>query len=72
MAPRTAVVLAGEREGGNALARAHGVASALLLDLAGRPLIDWSLTAVTQSAVERTVLVGPSETLADHEAVRRW
>ncbi|MEM9386363.1 MAG: NTP transferase domain-containing protein [Pseudomonadota bacterium] len=70
--PPIAVVLAGERPGGNALARARGVRSALLMDLEGRALIDWALTAIANSGIERMLLVGPGNGLSESPAVRRW
>ncbi|MEO0421311.1 MAG: NTP transferase domain-containing protein [Pseudomonadota bacterium] len=70
--PPVAVVLAGERPGGNTLARAHGVRSALLMELEGRVLIDWAMGAITQSGIERTLLVGPGAGLSESPAVRRW
>ncbi len=70
--PPAAIVLAGERPGGNALARAHHVPSALTMELLDRPLLDWALTAVTDSGIERTLLVGPSPELAQVPAVQRW
>lgn len=72
MVVRTAIVLAGERPGGNALARAHNATSSLLLDLNGRAVMDWTLSALTQSQIERIVLVGPGQENADHPVVASW
>jgi len=69
---RTAVLLAGERPGGNALARAFGVTSSLTLDLLGRPVIDWTLTALSRSTLERLVVVGPGEEAMRNDVVESW
>lgn len=70
--PRTALVLAGERPGGNALAKAHNSKSSLTLDLNGRPIFDWSLTAIKDSAIERIILIGPSADAASHPQFVSW
>lgn len=68
----TTVVLAGERPGGNALAQAFASASSLTLDLNGRAVIDWTLTAVANSSVDHIVLVGPGDAALEHPAVQPW
>ena len=65
-------MLAGERPGGNALARAHNAPSSLTLDLNGRPVIDWTLSALEASRLERLLLVGPGEQAAVHPCVIDW
>lgn len=68
----TAVVLAGERPGGNALARARNSTSSLTLDLNGRAVIDWTLAAVAASCVSRILLVGPGTDALAHPALLPW
>ncbi len=69
----SAIVLAGERPGGNALAQAHAQPSALLVELAGRPVIDWTLMALTEASLQRLLLVGPSESVVGaSESLRGW
>lgn len=68
----TALVLAGERPGGNALAQAMNSPSSLTLDLNGRAVIDWTLTAVTDSRVTRVILIGPGEQALKHAALAPW
>lgn len=59
-APLPAIVLAGERPGGNALAREHGVAAGVLVEVAGRPCIARVIDALRASrAVRGGVVVGP-------------
>jgi len=70
--PRTALVLAGERPGGNQLARAHDSESSLTLDLNGRAIFDWALRAVEESAIERMILVGPGTDAAAHLQFVPW
>ncbi|MEM7220276.1 MAG: NTP transferase domain-containing protein [Pseudomonadota bacterium] len=65
------MVLAGEREGGNALAQARGLPSSLLVDLHGAPVLDWTLRAVAASQLERICLVGPGESVSD-PLIERW
>lgn len=65
-------MLAGERPGGNALAKAHNSVSSLTLDLNGRPIFDWSLTAIENSAIERMLLIGPSADAASHPQFVSW
>ena len=67
-----AVVLAGERPGGNALAQARHSTSSLTLDLNGRAVIDWTLSAVAASRVQRIVLVGPGAEALEHASVTPW
>jgi len=55
-----AVVLAGERSGGSALARAHGVTSSVLIEIHGRSLLARVLDTLGASAtVAGGVVVGP-------------
>jgi len=68
----TALVLAGERPGGNALAQAKNSASSLTIDLNGRAVIDWTLTAVVSSCVSRLLLIGPGESALKHAALKPW
>ncbi len=68
----TALVLAGERPGGNALAQAKNSASSLTLDLNGRAVIDWTLTALANSCVARLLLIGPGEQALEHVALKPW
>ena len=69
---RTVVVLAGERPGGNALARAHDADSSLTLDLNGKPVIDWTLAAIDDATIDQVLLVGPGEAAANHPSVLEW
>ena len=69
--PRVAVVLAGERPGGNALARAYGLESSLLVELNGRPVIDWTLSAIEGSSIESMVLLGPGASVT-HPVLEHW
>jgi len=65
-----AVVLAGERAGGNALARAHGLSSSVLVKVAGRTLIERVLTTLRASAsVAGGVVVGPVAPLPEREPI---
>ena len=70
--PIAAVVLAGERHDGNALARARGTKSSLIIDLAGRPVIDWTLRALAESSIQQIVLVGPGPAALDDPTIQRW
>ena len=55
-----AIVLAGDRPGGNALARAHGVPASVLVPVAGRRCIDRVVTTLRASArVAGGLVVGP-------------
>ncbi len=65
-------MLAGERPGGNALAKANNSASSLTVDLNGRPIFDWSLSAIENSAIERVLLIGPSADAASHPEFASW
>jgi GTP:adenosylcobinamide-phosphate guanylyltransferase len=45
----------------------------LLVELAGRPVIDWTLKALTEASLERLLLVGPSESVVSaSEPLRGW
>lgn len=56
----SAIVLAGERPGGNALARAHGVPAGVLVEVAGQSCIARVLQALRASdSVAGGLLVGP-------------
>jgi len=70
--PRTALVLAGERPGGNALAKAYNSSSSLTLNLNGRAIFDWTLTALEASAIERMILIGPGEDAVSHPELVPW
>jgi len=62
------VVLAGERPGGNALAQALGLPSALLAEVAGKAVIRWTFDALFAANHARLMLVGPqSHLLKQHE-----
>lgn len=65
------MVLAGERPGGNALAKAHGLPSSLIVDLNGRPVIDWTLSAIDDSSIESMVLLGPGACV-QHPILEHW
>lgn len=63
--PLPAIVLAGERPGGNALAREHGLAASVLIDVAGRSCIERVLAALRASqTIDGGLLVGPAGDLA--------
>lgn len=67
------IVLAGERPGGNALARSHQRTSALCVSLAGRPVLDWTLEALSRSHCQPLHLVGPrAEVLAENAEFAPW
>jgi CTP:molybdopterin cytidylyltransferase MocA len=56
-----AIVLAGDRAGGNALARAHGLLASVLVDVAGRTCLERVLTSLRAStSVDGGLLVGPA------------
>ena len=61
--PVDVVVLAGERPGGNALAQALALPSALLAKVAGRAVIEWTFAALFASNHARLVVVGPAAEL---------
>jgi len=62
-----AIVLAGERPGGNALARALGLPAAVLAPLAGVPCLQRVVDALQRSAtVAHITLCGPAESVARH------
>jgi len=64
-----AIVLAGERPGGNALARAHGLPAGVLVDVAGQNCVERVLAALRASAhVAGGLLVGPAGDLARTDA----
>ncbi len=68
-APFRVVVLAGERPGGSALARALDVPAAVLAPLGGRPCLEWVLDAVTGTPRVRGVKVcGPVRQVVDASA----
>lgn len=68
--PIRAVVLAGERRGGNALARAHGLRSGVLVDVAGISCIARVIDALRNStAVAGGTIVGPDLDVKMGEAV---
>jgi len=63
-----AIVLAGERPGGNALARALGLPAAVLAPLAGRPCLARVVDALLDSAaVSSVILCGPTQAVARHD-----
>lgn len=67
--PVTAIVLAGERAGGSALARAEGVAAGVLTDVAGSTCIERVVAALRASrSVGGGLLVGPAAPLPDEDA----
>ena len=57
------MVLAGERPGGNALARALGLPSALLADIADKAVIRWTFDALFSAKHARIMVVGPDASL---------
>ena len=59
------VVLAGERPGGNALAQSLGLPSALLADIAGKPVIRWTFDALFSAKHARLLVVGPAAELRE-------
>jgi hypothetical protein len=67
-----AIVLAGERPGGNALARSLGLPTAVLAPLAGIPCLQRVVDALLGSAtVSHVTLCGPAEPVAQRsETVR--
>jgi len=67
-----AIVLAGERPGGNALARALDLPAAVLAPLAGTPCLQRVVDALLGSAtVDRITLCGPAESVTrNHDTVR--
>jgi molybdopterin-guanine dinucleotide biosynthesis protein A len=65
-----AVVLAGERPGGNELARAFGLESSVLVDVAGTPCIVRALDALRGSrSIEGGLLSGPPQEIRDRSEV---
>ncbi|MGE0858243.1 MAG: NTP transferase domain-containing protein [Gammaproteobacteria bacterium] len=65
-----AIVLAGERPGGNALARAHGLRSSVLVPVAGTPCVTRVLHALRASrSIEGGLLVGPDGDTVAREPV---
>ncbi|MCB1748523.1 MAG: NTP transferase domain-containing protein [Gammaproteobacteria bacterium] len=67
-----AVVLAGERPGGNALARSHDVAAGVLVEVLGRPCLARVLDALRASdRVGGGVVVGPRREVVDGDAALR-
>jgi hypothetical protein len=72
MTPWHAIVLAGERPGGNALARSLGLPTAVLAPLAGIPCLQRVVDALLGSAtVSHVTLCGPAEPVAQRsETVR--
>lgn len=55
--PVSALVLAGARSGGDALARAEGVASKAVIEIAGRPMLARVLAALAGAGVQSPVAV---------------
>lgn len=67
--PIDIVVLAGERPGGNALAQALSLPSALLAPVAGKTVIQWTFDALFAANHARLALVGPTAALVEqHQA----
>lgn len=69
-APWPAIVLAGERPGGNALARAHGLPASVLIEVAGKSCIARVIATLRASrAIDGGLVVGPSADIAHTDAV---
>jgi hypothetical protein len=67
-----AVVLAGERPGGNALARSHGVAAGVLVEVRGRSCLARVLAALRASArIGGGVVVGPDAAIVAGDTALR-
>jgi hypothetical protein len=64
-----AVVLAGERPGGNLLARAHGLAAGVLVPVAGRACIARVIDTLRASGVAGGLIVGPTPAIAQSDPV---
>ena len=61
-----AIVLAGERPGGNALARHFALPSGVLVEVAGRACINWVLDALEGSAgVDGGLICGPARQVVE-------
>jgi len=62
-----AIVLAGERAGGNALARAHGLGASVLIEVAGRSLIERVIDTLRASrSIAGGLVVGPHATVVEN------
>ncbi len=67
-----AIVLAGERPGGNALAREHGLRASVLIDVAGMSCLERVLVALRACPlIDGGVLVGPAGELVHTDATLR-
>lgn len=65
-----AIVLAGERPGGSALARSRGVAAGVLVELAGQTCLEHVIGALRSSrCIDGGLLVGPAHEVVDGSAV---
>ena len=65
-------VLAGERDGAEAITRQEGVASKVLVDIAGRPMLQRVLDAVAEAGAAPIYLCGPEQgTLTQEPWIRR-
>ncbi len=70
--PWPAIVLAGERAGGNALARAHGLAASVLVEVAGKACIARVIATLRAShCIDGGLLVGPSADIVHNNDVLR-
>ena len=66
-----AIVLAGERPGGNPLAREFGAPAGILVSVAGTPCVTRVLTTLsTCASVSDGLIVGPESTVAQAEPMR--
>ena len=65
-----AVVLAGERAGGNALARAHGLGASVLVPVAGKACIARVIETLRAStAIDGGLIVGPAAAITAQDGV---
>lgn len=65
-----AIVLAGEREGGNALARSLGISAGILASVGGRSCIERVLSTLRRSRhIEGGIVAGPEAGVRQREAV---
>ena len=65
-----AIVLAGERAGGNALARAHGLSASVLVQVAGKPCITRVIETLRASrTIDGGLIVGPAAEIAQHDRI---
>ncbi len=70
--PWPAIVLAGERPGGNALARAHHLPASVLVPVAGKSCLARVITTLRAChSIDGGLLVGPSADIVQHNDILR-